>query len=81
MQGAARKDFWPEENGYLGAELNELLENGLNLGPVAILEEARFKANRCGRLRLQRAGLEEGQLPNEGDAQRRLRCAPDLVYR
>ena len=81
MQSAGGKDLGPEENGYLGAELSELLENGLNLGPVAILEEARFKADGSSRLRLQRAGLEEGRLTNKGDAQRRLRCAPDLVYR
>ena len=81
MQSAGGKDLGPEENGDLCAELSELLENGLNLGAVAIFKEARLKPN-CGRrLRLKRAGLKEGRLTNKGDAQRRLRCAPDLVYR
>ena len=40
MQSAGGKDLGPEENGYLGAEHSELLENGLNLGPVAIFKEA-----------------------------------------
>ena len=81
VQGAARENFRPEENGYLGAELSELLENGLNLGAVAIFKEARLTPN-CGRrLRLKRAGLKEGRLTNKGDAQRRLGGAPDLVYR
>jgi len=81
VQGAAREDLRPEENGDLSAELSELLQNGLNLCPVAVFEEARFKANRGGRLRLKRAGLKEGRLANKGDTQRRLRSAPDLVYR
>ena len=81
MQSAGGKDLGPEENGDLCAELSELLENGLNLGPVAILEEARFKANRGRRLWLKRAGLEEGRLANKSDTQRLLRCAPNLVNR
>ena len=81
VQGAAREDFWPEENGDLCAEFSELLQNGFNLGAVAIFKEARFKPNRGRRLRLKRAGFKEGRLTNKGDTQRWLRGAPDLIYR
>jgi len=40
VQGAAREDLWPEDNGDLCAEFSELPQNGLDPGAVAIFKEA-----------------------------------------
>jgi hypothetical protein len=40
VQGAAREDLRPEENGNLCAEFSELLQHGLDRDAVSIFKEA-----------------------------------------